>query len=956
LRISSLPTSLRQAVRRVQGRLVWRLTVLLVLFAGSLLIPVGAGLIWLSFHSQRQAIARTQTEIARQAAVEVSAFLTSVNQSLILLAQTQDLANLEAAGQQHALYQLLKTVRTFDELSYLDASGHERTKVSPYHTFTAEELLSQADHPGFLQALRGEPFISGVNFSQYSGQPIVWLAQPVTDMRQENAGVLLAQVNFRRMWDIVTGLEVGETGYAYVVDGQGQLIAYRDISPVLRREELSRLPTVAGFLEGRPVTAEYRGLSGQQVIGAQVPIAATPWAVVVELPVAEAYTTLYRMATLLGLLLLLAVAMAVVVGVRLGGYIVRPIETLQAGAAHIGAGNLNHTIELQTGDELEALAGAFNAMSRNLLRSQAEIERWNRRLEKRVTQQTAALHDANLQLKALARVSQSINAVLALPAALEAVAEATRTVLGTGRCAVYLLEAETGELHCVLAHGLSPGYVQTVSLYYRQIPAQDVLTAHRPQIITDAAHDPRLAPIQATVRAEGYHSVVLLPLVHSNESLGFLALYHETPRSYSEDELELAQTFANQAAIAIKNARLFDTIHERASQLSALYAVATSVSQTLELDQVLNDALDTILPVMQANVGWIYLVDDEMEGLMLAAYRAPEGTAAPEADWLPFGAGLSGSVAAGGASVLFGDEGDTAAHDMPAGLRHHFRSVMVTPLSARSRVVGVLGVATTSPAGRLFGQREADLLNSIGQQMGIAVENARLYDESREVAVLAERNRLAREFHDTLVQDLAGIVLQLEAAERLATRQPEATASTLERARKLARRSLEEARRSLWNLRPTPLEHLSLAEALRQAAGRLNEPGGLQASFRLSGAEHRLPPHVELNLYRIAQEALTNVRKHAGASRVTVVLDFEPGRVQLSVSDDGRGDLDTAFAGGDGHSNVGAGWGVRGIQERTLLLNGRLEINSSPGRGTQLMVAVPLANRAMAPAHNKGNH
>jgi nitrate/nitrite-specific signal transduction histidine kinase len=942
MRIRPLSTSLQRSVDPFQGRLAWRLTALLVLFAGSLLIPVGAALIWLSFHAQRQAIARTQTEIARQAAVEVSTFLTAVDQSLMLLAQTQNLADLGAADQQRALYQLLKTVRTFDELTYVDASGQERAKVSPYHTFTAEELTSQANHPGFHQALHGEPFISGVNFSQYSGQPMVWLAQPVTDLRQENAGVLMAQVNFRRMWDIVTGLEVGETGYAYVVDGQGHLIAYQDISPVLRREDLSRLPTVAGFLEGRAVTSEYRGLWGQQVVGAQVAIATTPWAVIVELPVAEAYASLYRMAGLLALLLLVAAAGAVAVGTRLGGYIVRPIETLQAGAARIGAGNLSHTIKLETGDELEALAGAFNAMSRNLLRSQAEIEQWNRQLEELVTEQTAALRAANLQLKALAHVSQSINAVLALPAALEAVADATRTVFGTGRCAVFLLDPETDQLRCVLAQGLSPAYLQAVTVFYRQIPAQDVLTAHRPQLIPDAAHDPRLAPIRAAVRDEGYHSVVLLPLLHSNESLGLLALYHESARHYGEDDLELAQTFANQAAIAIKNARLFDTIRERAAELSALYAVATTVSQTLDLNQVLNDALDTVLPAMQANVGWIYLLDDEMEGLMLAAYRAPQGTAALEPGWLPFGAGLSGSVAASATAVLLGEMDSSVPGRQLPKLQHPFRSAVVAPLCARGRVVGVLGVATTVPAGRPFTQREADLLNSIGQQMGIAVENARLYDESREVAVLAERNRLAREFHDTLVQDLAGIVLQLEAAERLATRQPARTAATLEQARKLARRSLEEARRSLWNLRPTPLEHLSLSQALGQAVDRLDEQDGLHACFIMSGEPRRLPPHVELNLYRIAQEALTNVRKHAQAGQVAVALNFRPESVQLTVSDDGRGGLNGRVAAHNQRGRSLGQWGLRGMQERALLLGAELRLDSPAGQGTRLTIAVPL--------------
>ncbi len=754
-------------LQKPRGQLTWRIQALFVFFAIALLVLVGMLLIYLSFLAQRNAIAHTQSEIARRAAMDVSASLAIIEQSLIVLAQTRSLADVDQDDQRRALTRLTETLHTLDELTYVDALGRERVKVSPYHTFTADELGTSSDTAGFREAMRGKRYLSDVSFSDYSGQPIVQLAIPISDLRQETVGVLMAQVNFRRMWNTVTGLEVGRGGYAYVVDEQGRLIAYRDISPVLNHEDESQLPTVAAFLQGYPATSEYRGLAGMQVLGAQTPIADTPWAVVVELPTDEAYADLYRMTWFLGALLVGAIVAAAATGRYLAGYIVRPIQVLQSGAAMIGQGNLNHTINLQTGDEIQTLADAFNAMAHNLRASQAEIERWNRQLEGLVEERTAALQRVNLQLKAVARVSQSLSAALPLPDALNAIADASRAVLGAGRCAIFLLDATTNELRCVLAQGLSPTYVNTVSESYPEIPAARVLEARQPVVIRDAAHDPRTSSIHAAVRHEGFQSVALLPLVYGDESLGMLAFYHEVEREYSAHDLELAQTFANQAAIAIKNARLLDTI--------------------------------------------------------------------------------------------------------------------------------------------------------------------------REVAALEERNRLAREIHDTLAQGLTGIVVQLEAVERVAAKQPARATTSLDRAKKLARHCLEEARRSLWNLRPTPLEQLSLCEALNQEATRINEQDGLRVNLLVLGEERRLAPHVELNLFRIAQEGLTNVQRHARARTATVQLMFDAESVALVVSDDGVGGLSGASGGGRQ-----AGLGLVGMRERVHLLGGELRIESPPGQGTFISVKVPL--------------
>jgi signal transduction histidine kinase len=229
------------------------------------------------------------------------------------------------------------------------------------------------------------------------------------------------------------------------------------------------------------------------------------------------------------------------------------------------------------------------------------------------------------------------------------------------------------------------------------------------------------------------------------------------------------------------------------------------------------------------------------------------------------------------------------------------------------------------------------VLRLFADQAAIAIKNARLLDTIREVAVLEERNRLAREIHDTLAQGLTGIVVQLEAADRVAARQPERGAASLDRAKKLARQCLEEARRSLWNLRPAPLEGLSLFQALSQEVARINDDDGLRVDLVIRGEEQRLPPPIELNLFRFAQEALTNVQRHAQARTATVNLGFDNASVALVVSDDGIGGLSEV-------SDTGkrGGLGLVGMRERAHLLGGDLHIDSPTGQGTRITLKVPL--------------
>ena len=210
----------------------------------------------------------------------------------------------------------------------------------------------------------------------------------------------------------------------------------------------------------------------------------------------------------------------------------------------------------------------------------------------------------------------------------------------------------------------------------------------------------------------------------------------------------------------------------------------------------------------------------------------------------------------------------------------------------------------------------------------------------QELAVLEERNRLARELHDSLAQGLTGIIWQLNVAERTLDVGEAQALESINKARGLAKESLQEVRRSVWDLRSGPLQGLSLAEALRQETDKAASAGGFQLSFDVSGQERVLPTGIEASIFRICQEALTNIRKHAQATQVDVVLIYEEPSVKLCVRDDGVGfDVDSPITADE----ETRGFGLISMRERARLLGGQLSVKSEPGQGTSVEAILPLS-------------
>jgi signal transduction histidine kinase len=257
--------------------------------------------------------------------------------------------------------------------------------------------------------------------------------------------------------------------------------------------------------------------------------------------------------------------------------------------------------------------------------------------------------------------------------------------------------------------------------------------------------------------------------------------------------------------------------------------------------------------------------------------------------------------------------------------------VISIPLIAQGRMVGAINLGSRDA--RLITPEALALLASIGQQIGVAVDNARLYEQAQELAVIKERNRLSRDLHDSVTQSLYGVTLYAEAAARqLILGDKDAVADHLCELRRTAQESLREMRLLIFELRLPTLKSEGLAAALQMRLEAVEEKVGLETSLTAEG-DGRLAPEIEEGLYRIAQEALNNALKHAHANHVTVYLHHNHQLIALKITDDGVG-FDPAA------DQRRGGFGLRGMEERAARLGGELRVESVPGHGTSVTVEV----------------
>lgn len=369
-------------------------------------------------------------------------------------------------------------------------------------------------------------------------------------------------------------------------------------------------------------------------------------------------------------------------------------------------------------------------------------------------------------------------------------------------------------------------------------------------------------------------------------------------------------------------------------ELEIVGQIAEALNSSSSVDAALERTLELVTDLLGLQTGWVWLRDPETGHIYSAAVRnLPPYLQEPvrmsgEAWCLCIQEFRDGTLTAKNVDVLQCSRLKPALkrRELTRGLAHHAS----VPLLFQGKALGIMNI--TAPAMRRLTRGELRLLETIGLQVGIAIERARLADESAMLARADERTRLARDIHDTLAQGLSALTLQIETALRDVGRDPSRVRERLEVALTTARASLDEARHSVMTLRGGTSATKPLAQALGALARELTSESGIRVQFTATGS-CLLSAEAERELFRIAQQALTNVQQHAQAKSVAVTLRCHARRTMLTIEDDGRG-FDLRSVGLDHH-------GIVGMKERAELTGGTLRLTSRRGKGTRVVVQVP---------------
>ena len=553
-------------MKRPRAGLFLKYLAFIVLLVSAGLIASGAIGLYFSYQETRSALVSLQREKALNAAVRIEQFLRDIESQLGWT--TLPLVSAAGSPMEQRRLDFLKVLRQLPavtEVSHVDGQGREQLKVSRLAMDTAGSNIDYSKDPRFLEAKKGKTWFGPVYFRKET-EPYMTIAIPEA---RDRPGVTVVEVNLKFIWDVVSRIRIGQKGIAYVVDEKGYLVAHPDISMVLKKVDLSSLPQVKGALAAKTEaewreTPDARDQSGERVLSADARIEATGWRVFVEEPASAVFAPLYDAILRTAFLLLAGVFVSVLASIFLARRMVEPVRALQKGAEQIGAGDLTSRIEVKTGDELEDLAGRFNTMTDQLRESYAGLEH-------KVEERTAELRETLEQQTATAEILRVISGspTEAMPV-FDAIVKAAIELGEATNAQFFRYDGE--RISYVTSRGATQAWLDHIAAMKPWTPDRTTMTGRvilegRTVQIEDMLADEDYNRETAVISSAVSRRLLGVPLLREGRPIGVLTISWRDPGVVPEKFVRLLETFADQAVIAIENARLFNEIQQKSRQL-----------------------------------------------------------------------------------------------------------------------------------------------------------------------------------------------------------------------------------------------------------------------------------------------------------------------------------------------------------------------------------------------------
>ena len=961
----------------VRSRLFIKYVALFVVVVFVALLANGAFEVWFTYQAQKASLITLQRQQAEAAAEKIEQFITGIQSQVGWTTQLPLQASTLEQHRSDAL-RLLRQVPAITELAQIDADGHEQLRVSRIAMDVVGSGIDYSNKPEFTNAVAHKVYFGPVYFRNES-EPYMALALAGT---RREAGVTVAQVNLKLIWDVVLEIKVGEHGYAYVVDDKGRLIAHPDISLVLRNTDMSRLAQVQrAHLGGTENSAgqvqEAVNIEGHRVLTAYAPVTPLGWNVFVETPIEEAYAPLYASIQRTGFVLFGALAMSFLAGLFLARRMVVPIQTLRAGAAHIGAGDLSQRITIHTGDEVEALADQFNDMASRLQESYAD-------LEKKVDDRTRELSESLEQQTATSEVLRVISSSPGeLEPVFQAMLENATRICEANFGILYRFDGQAFHAAAALHHSpLARAEVQRRTLVVSELhPDVPIARMTRTKEIIQVAdmrqtqcyieRDPQISVLVDTL---GGRTLLAVPMLKENDLIGAFVIYRQEVRSFTDKQIDLVKNFAAQAVIAIENTRLLSELRARTEDLArsveelrALGEVSQAVNSTLDLQTVLDTIVSKAVQLSQTEAGAIYAYDGVQRELHLRSTYGMDGEMIDALRHRHIGIddpNIAPAITRREPAQIadLREEPLTPLNEII--LRAGFRALLVAPLIHGDEIAGVLVVRRRAPGA--FAQNAVELMKTFAAQSTLAIQNAGLFneiaDKSRQLEIASKHKSqfLANMSHE-LRTPLNAILGYTELIlDNIYGETPQKMRAVLERVQTNGKHLLGLIN-DVLDLSKIEAGQLSLSltdysiHDMVQGVYMVVEPlaSSKRLAFRTDIPGDLPPAHGDdRRLSQVLLNLVGNAIKFTDTGEVAVKAAASNGSYTISVSDTGPGiavedqaKIFEEFQQADNSQTKtkgGTGLGLSIARRIVEMHGGRLWVESSPGHGATFSFTVPL--------------